>query len=140
MHEVQRSRSHSRREHRNLLELVHQIASNHDLHSKRQMRHVATCERTHEAIERSVATPVIVSFACNTVETESDMRNRRTIFLDGRPDAIKVPAVSDEARGQPGIADGSKYVRERRMKRRLSAGEVNASDVCGRACFVDNAT
>ncbi len=105
VHEVQRSSAHSRREDRDLFELVHQIATNHDLDSKRQLRHVATRKRSHEAIERSFAAPAIVIFARHAIQTESDVRNGSAICLKRGPDAIEVPAVGNKADSQTGFAD-----------------------------------
>jgi hypothetical protein len=76
VNEVQRGSAHARGEDRDLFELVHQIATNHDLDSERQLRHVATSKRAHQPIERSVAAPAIVIFARDSIQTESDVRNR----------------------------------------------------------------
>jgi len=97
VNEVQRRSAHSRRENSDLLELVHQIPANHDLHSERQLRHVAARKRLHETIERSFATPAIVIFTRHAIEAERDMRNSITTLLNRTPHTIEVPAVSDEA-------------------------------------------
>src|SRR6185369_8707065 len=48
VYEVQRGGSHPRRKDRDLLQLVHQIAPDHDLDPERQLRHVTTSERAHQ--------------------------------------------------------------------------------------------
>src|SRR3569832_2621975 len=105
MHKAQRCRAHSRSEDRELLELVHQITPDHDLDSERKLRHVATRERAHEAIERSITAPAIVIFTRHAVQTKRNMRNSRAIGLKRRPDTLEVPAIRDEARSQTSVAD-----------------------------------
>src|SRR6185295_754068 len=122
VYETQRSRAHSRSEDRDLLELVHQIASNHDLDRERQLRHVATSKRAHQTIERSISTPAIVIFTSDTIETKSYMRHSRAVCLERWPDALEVPAVGDKTDRRPSVADDAQCFCKLRMKRGLASG------------------
>src|SRR6185369_2397291 len=79
MYKIQRGGSHSRGEDRDLLQLVHQIAPDHDLDRERQLRHVATSERAHQTIERSISAPAIVIFARYAIETKSNVRHSSAV-------------------------------------------------------------
>src|SRR6185369_15373043 len=119
MHELQRAGAQASRKDGDLLELFHQVAADNDLDRERQLRHVTARKSAHDALERSVTTPAIVIFARHAVETKSHVRQRRTVFLKRRPDAIEVPPVGDEADCQTRIADGAERFDEMWMQCRF---------------------
>src|SRR4029453_16641455 len=128
MSEAQARGSQASREEREPLQFRECVAADPDFQRERKRGRPTARKSADDALEGSVAAPLIVGLARRAIEAERYMGHGLPSLDQERPHTVEMPPVGDKAACQGQVAYGCEQAAEPWVKRRLAAGEHDMFD------------
>src|SRR5512138_3782473 len=138
MHEVEGSGAHSRGKQSNFFKPIKVIASDYYLNRKWKVRTVTTRDRFNHSIKRSRTSPLIMNLSRRVFQTESYVRNDRSISCQCGPYTFEMPTISHKTGSQARGRDSLQNFKKLWMQCRLTAREDYSRSAGNLSCISQN--